>query len=52
MEGVDFVIVDASGKECLSFTADSQSYILDFGVQSGIYIVKGSNGTSAKIAIR
>ena len=50
--GTAFSICNTAGIELVRFVADSDSFVLDFGAHSGVFIVRGDNGVAAKIAVR
>lgn len=52
LNGERFSIYDVAGMEMVSFEADSDHYIFDFGAHAGVYVVKGGNRPALKIAVR
>lgn len=49
--GCEFQLYTAAGIQVANFTADSDNYIAEFGLNTGIYVLRTS-GASVKIAIK
>lgn len=50
--GHSFRIYNVNGKEVATFSADTDSYIFDFGDHSGVFILQGDNNFCTKVIIR
>lgn len=51
-DGSDFEIFDVAGRKVAAFNVDSDAYIFDFGVHSGVYLVVSGQNFSTKVIVR
>lgn len=51
LDSVEFALYDTNGREITRLTVDGDYSVAEFRVADGIYILRGSNGSTAKIII-
>lgn len=51
LSGVEFSLYDLNGVELNRFVADEDHFVAEFAVARGIYLLKGSDGSNAKIIL-
>ena len=51
LDSAEFALYDTNGRELTRFTVDGDYFVAEFGMSDGIYILRGSNGTTAKIIL-
>ncbi|MCM1070503.1 MAG: DUF5074 domain-containing protein [[Clostridium] fimetarium] len=51
LDSAEFALYDANGREMARFDVDGDYYVAEFGFAGGVYILKGSNGSTAKIVL-
>lgn len=50
--GTAFTVCTVSGIELVNFVADTDNYVFDFGSHTGIFVIKGNDGSVAKLCIK
>ncbi len=51
LDGVEFSLYDAEGRELARFNVEGDYYVAEFGMAGGVCVLRGSNGMTAKIII-
>ncbi len=51
LDSAEFALYDANGREMARFDIDGDYYVAEFGLADGVYILRGSNGSTAKIVL-